>query len=114
MSPFAVAKRERPRADTREPGVTVRRLDADIEFLEKDVVDETIHALQHHPVVQMFQTCVDMGPKGEVMKVHTSFGYCHKTAQPFSGPRGVYPSNGFRHPCASPPTTCRSPASRAM
>lgn len=74
------------------------RLDADIEFLETDIVDETIHALQHHPIVQMFQTCVDLGPKGEVMKVHTSFGWKHKTAQPFSLPRGEYPGEGFAHP----------------
>ena len=61
-------------------------------------MDETIHALQHHPIVQMFQTCVDMGPKGEVMKVHTSFGWSHKSNQPFSLPRGVYPDKGFWHP----------------
>ncbi len=73
-------------------------LDSDIHFLEKDIVNETIHALQHHPIVQMWQTCVDLGPTGEAMKVHSSFGWSHKSGQPFSSPRGQYPSKGFAHP----------------
>lgn len=51
--------------------------DADVTFVDLDIVTETIHALQLHRVVQPFETCADMGPNGQIMQVHRSFGYCH-------------------------------------
>lgn len=48
-------------------------IDTDIEFQNKNWVDETIEQLQLYSVIQLFQHCVDLGPKGETMNVHTSF-----------------------------------------
>ena len=50
--------------------------DADVQFLNRNVVTETIHALQTHPVVQPWETCADLGPDGQIMAVHRSFGWC--------------------------------------
>lgn len=48
-------------------------IDADVEFLNKDFAIETIHALQHHRIVQMFETAINMGPDGEAIGTVTSF-----------------------------------------
>lgn len=50
-------------------------IDADVEFQNKNWVSETVHALQHFHVVQLFQTAVDLGPQGQALHVHTSFAY---------------------------------------
>lgn len=51
--------------------------DADIEFLNPHFATELVHALQEYKVVQPFETAADMGPAGQVMDVHRSFGWCH-------------------------------------
>jgi hypothetical protein len=56
-------------------------MDADIEFENKNWVDETIHALQHYDIVQLFQQALDLGPNGEIMQVHNGFGYCYVTGK---------------------------------
>ena len=72
-----------------------------MEFLRPDIVDETIHALQHHSIVQMFQHCLDMGPDGEVLHTHSSFGFVNKTRQAFHpGHQPYEPGAGFMHPYA--------------
>lgn len=86
-------------------------VDADIRFLRKDIVEETIHQLQHYGIVQMFQHCLDLGPTGEVMETHTSFGYslvANNSALPhrhrhrrhgYMGAAGGYAGpGGFWHP----------------
>lgn len=50
-------------------------VDADVTFTNHEWVQETLHMLQHHRVVQMWQNCVDLGPDGEVLKVEQSFAY---------------------------------------
>lgn len=68
---------------------TVAWLDADISFVQKDWsqadihehvfhedhdwVTETLHQLQIHKVVQMFETAIDLGPTGQTLSVHRSF-----------------------------------------
>jgi glycosyltransferase involved in cell wall biosynthesis len=52
-------------------------VDADITFLNKSWVTETVRALQNNDVVQLFQTAVNLGPAGESMKIDKSFGYMH-------------------------------------
>lgn len=52
-------------------------LDADISFARPDWVSETLHALQHFDVVQMFSTAIDLSPKYEPFMAHKSFGYNH-------------------------------------
>jgi hypothetical protein len=51
-------------------------IDADLIFLNRSWVPETLHMLQHHPVVQLFETAIDLGPTGRVMQVHFGFAYC--------------------------------------
>ena len=60
-------------------------VDADIEFLNKNWLHETIHELQLHQVVQMWENAIDQGPNGE------SFGLCHSFL-------GKYVKNGYRFP----------------
>lgn len=52
-------------------------IDADIRFLNKNVVCDAIHALQRYDVIQMHESVLDLGARGEVCQVHTSLGYCH-------------------------------------
>ena len=49
-------------------------VDADISFLNPNWITETIEALQHYPVVQMFESAVDEGPTGAVIATFNSFG----------------------------------------
>ncbi len=69
-------------------------LDADIEFLNKDWVHDTLNALQIHPVVQMFQNAIDMGPDGQALQTHTGFGYMYAKGMPMGKGKGYY----FPHP----------------
>lgn len=50
-------------------------VDGDIEFTNKDWASETVHQLQHYSIVQMWQNAIDLGPTGQTLDVHTSFGY---------------------------------------
>ncbi len=50
--------------------------DADIEFLNPHAATEIVHALQEYRVVQPFETAADLGPEGQIMDVHRSFGWC--------------------------------------
>jgi hypothetical protein len=52
-------------------------IDADLEFINLRWVEDTVKALQTSPIVQLFQTCADLGPTGQIIAVHKSFGYCH-------------------------------------
>lgn len=53
-------------------------IDSDIDFVKKDWVKETIHQLQMHHVVQLFEDIVDLGPDDQIMKTAKSFMYCYK------------------------------------
>jgi hypothetical protein len=70
-------------------------IDADIEFHRKDWVEETWHALQHHPFVQMFSDCIDLGPNGEIIQTHKGFVWCYDTGQPFKSKYGPFWHPGF-------------------
>jgi hypothetical protein len=48
-------------------------VDADVSFARPDWVDETLHMLQHHDVVQMFSIAQDMGPNHEPFASYDSF-----------------------------------------
>jgi hypothetical protein len=50
-------------------------IDADITFINPKWVQETLDELEQYSIVQMFQTAVNIGLKGEVFKVDKSFGY---------------------------------------
>lgn len=48
-------------------------VDADIQFVRPDWINETVQMLQHHQVVQMFTEAHDLGPDYEVIASHESF-----------------------------------------
>jgi len=54
-------------------------IDADITFLNKNWVDDTFKKLQKADIIQLFQTCVNMGPTNEAFKIDRSFCYMSQT-----------------------------------
>lgn len=60
-------------------------IDADVAFVRPDWVSETLHQLQHYPVVQMFSEAIDLDPvygrsglgKSNDAVRQMSHGYCH-------------------------------------
>lgn len=67
-------------------------IDADVKFLRSDWAVETMHMLQHHMVVQMWQHAIDLGPDGSQVATHHSFlhQYCQKKPYCYGSPRGAY------------------------
>lgn len=63
-------------------------IDADITFLNTEWVQETLRALELNDVLQLFQTCIQMGPDGEAVKIDHGFGYTH--AQSVIVPTSAY------------------------
>jgi hypothetical protein len=51
-------------------------VDADIKF-EAGALEETVHALQHWDIVQMWSHAIDFGPEGETMQTHQGYMYCY-------------------------------------
>jgi hypothetical protein len=49
-------------------------VDCDVFFQSPSWALDTIHALQHSPIVQPWQNCTDMDPNGSIMETHVSFG----------------------------------------
>ena len=50
-------------------------IDADLEFLNTNWVEDTIKELQDADVVQMWRTAVNLGPHEEALKIDKSFAY---------------------------------------
>ena len=48
-------------------------IDADVQFARPDIVEETIHQLQHFSVVQMFSHSTDLGPRHEPLGSFAGF-----------------------------------------
>lgn len=57
-------------------------IDADIDFVRPDWASETVEQLQHYPVVQLFDSAVDLGPDMQTLQVHTSFGASYLRGRP--------------------------------
>jgi hypothetical protein len=74
---------------------SVAWIDADITFLNTDWVSETIEILKENDIVQLFQTAVNLGPKGEAIKTDKSFGFMHKDSGTKYTKSDKY---GFWHP----------------
>lgn len=49
-------------------------IDADVFFRDPSWAIETIQQLQHYPVVQPWQDCIDLGPRHTILERHESFG----------------------------------------
>lgn len=50
-------------------------IDADVQFNNPRVVEDTIHQLRIHAIVQMFESAVNLGPRGETIDMYKSFCY---------------------------------------
>lgn len=70
-------------------------IDADITFLNENWVNETIQELRMYDVIQMFRTCINLGPQGEAIKIDKSFGYMHRDS---NTPYMKTDKYGFWHP----------------
>jgi hypothetical protein len=69
-------------------------IDADINFQRPDIIEETIHQLQHYDIVQMFSHVSDLGPQHEPLKTQNGFmwAYYHNNFNAPVGP-GYTPNN---------------------
>lgn len=70
-------------------------IDADIEFVRKDWALETIHQLQHHKVVQLWSEAFDLGPNGQMIHKHESFGYGFVEDKPVHNAYGKFWHPGY-------------------
>lgn len=65
-------------------------VDADVQFTnwrgDKAWYRETVHALQHHRIVQLFQNAVDLGPDDQIIQIHQGFAYNYVTGQQWKEP----------------------------
>lgn len=66
-------------------------MDADVILSRPDWVSETLHALQHYDVVQMFSTALDLSPSYEPIMAHKGFGWNHINGTA----SGVIDSSGY-------------------
>lgn len=66
-------------------------IDADVHFLRPDIVEATLHALQHWPIVQMWSRALDLGPTGHAFAQYRSFADCHLNGGSASPARGARP-----------------------
>jgi hypothetical protein len=70
-------------------------IDADLEFLNRNWVQDTIEELQTADVVQMWRTAVNLGAHGEALKIDKSFAYMFVGSGTQWTPTDKY---GFWHP----------------
>lgn len=77
-------------------------IDADVAFQQPNWALETIHLLQHFPVVQPWTQCADLGPHGNTMQLHQSFCSLVQRSvrqQQHKGEPYVYGHSGFAWAC---------------
>jgi hypothetical protein len=65
-------------------------VDADVSFLNPNWITETIEALQHYPIVQMFESAVDETHTGAVHNVYQSFASSFVKGLPLGPGAGGY------------------------
>ena len=79
-------------------------IDGDVEFVNPQWATETVHQLQHHHLVQIFQDAIDLGPAGNIVERHAGFAQQYVSGAPrilngserqYYGGYGNYP---FWHP----------------
>ncbi len=70
-------------------------IDADITFLNRNWVQDTLEELELNDIVQMWRTAINLGPNGECIKTDKSFGYMFKGSGTPWVPSDRY---GFWHP----------------
>lgn len=66
-------------------------IDADVQFVDPNWAIQTVHALQHYMVVQMWQSAIDIGPDGRHVSTHNSFIWQYLQGKPYCyGHKGQY------------------------
>jgi len=70
-------------------------IDADLEFLNQNWVEDTVKELQDADVVQMWRSAINLGPNGEALKTDKSFAYMFVGSGTKWNPTDKY---GFWHP----------------
>jgi len=70
-------------------------VDTDLTFLNQNWVQDAIHELQSADIVQLWTTAVNLGPKGETIKIDKSFAYMFIESGTVWSPSDKY---GFWHP----------------
>jgi hypothetical protein len=70
-------------------------VDADTQFTRDDWLEEAVHRLQVHPVIQLHSHAVDLGPHGEPLQTHQGWAYSYLNGVP-AGPNtmGYYGTTG--------------------
>jgi|GEM_PF-1148208 len=53
-------------------------IDADIQFLNTNWIQESIDRLQESHIIQLFQHAINLGPNGETFRIDEGFVYCYK------------------------------------
>lgn len=80
----------------------IATIDGDIHFTNPHWVTQTINQLQHHMVVQLWESAIDLGPNGEHMKNYTSLASLYSKDLPFKvtggGYYGVTSTGTYAHP----------------
>lgn len=77
-------------------------VDADVFFSTPNWALETIHALQHYPVVQPWSEVLDLGPHGNVLNMFRSFGSVIQRGlrpQRYSDEPYIFGHSGFGWAC---------------
>lgn len=74
-------------------------IDADVEFVNPNFVNETIHQLQHYEIVQMFQTANNLGPEGETISTFKSFMYQYVSGADYTLKKYEFWHPGFAWAC---------------
>ena len=69
-------------------------IDADITFARPDIIDATIHALQHYDIVQMFSQAQDLDPQSKVLAQYDSFASSFVKGEPLPTNILSYPYHG--------------------
>lgn len=59
-------------------------VDADVHFMSTDWASETVHMLQHHPVVQMFSQVMNLNPKNDAFQRWYGFAYSFVNGRAYS------------------------------
>lgn len=75
-------------------------IDADIHFINDNWVNETLHQLQTYDVVQLFSHAIDLGPRGETIKIHQGFMYLYNRGVEYKNPKyGTHWHPGYAWAC---------------
>lgn len=82
-------------------------VDADVEFRNPDWAQETLHQLQHFPIVQPWQSAINTGPTGNISKMFHSVGEMIRQGIPpmpkggkrYSGDPYIFGHTGYAWAC---------------